>query len=98
MEQPKGFEVKGKNGLYCLLKKSIYGLKQSPRSWYRRFNDYIASLSFQISSYDMCAYINSTTYKDKDLYYYSILITHVKGLLGKDFDMKDVEESRKILN
>ena len=31
MEQPKEFEVKGKEDLYCLLTKSIYGLKQSPK-------------------------------------------------------------------
>ena len=31
MEQPKGFEVRGKKEQLCLLKKSLYGLKQSPR-------------------------------------------------------------------
>ncbi|KAM1748940.1 hypothetical protein ACFX1T_009744 [Malus domestica] len=31
MEQPKGFEVKGKETLVCKLKKSLYGLKQAPR-------------------------------------------------------------------
>lgn len=30
MEQPEGYEVKGKD-MVCLLKKSFYGLKQSPR-------------------------------------------------------------------
>ena len=29
MEQPKGFEVRGKKEQVCLLKKSLYGLKQS---------------------------------------------------------------------
>ena len=33
MRQPEGFEVKGKEHLVCRLKKSIYGLKQSPRCW-----------------------------------------------------------------
>ena len=32
MKQPEGFEVKGKEHLVCRLKKSIYGLKQSPRN------------------------------------------------------------------
>ena len=31
MKQPKGFSVKGKKELVCKLKKSLYGLKQSPR-------------------------------------------------------------------
>ena len=30
MKQPEGFEVNGKDNLVCKLKKSIYGLKQSP--------------------------------------------------------------------
>ena len=31
MKQPQGFEVKEEEDKVCLLKKSLYGLKQSPR-------------------------------------------------------------------
>ena len=31
MQQPEGYEVKGKEKLVCRLKKSLYGLKQAPR-------------------------------------------------------------------
>ena len=31
MQQPHGYEVKGKENLVCGLKKSFYGLKQAPR-------------------------------------------------------------------
>ena len=31
MKQPEGFVVQGQEHLVCRLKKSIYGLKQSPR-------------------------------------------------------------------
>ena len=31
MQQPQGYEVKGKENLVCKLKKSLYGLKQAPR-------------------------------------------------------------------
>jgi hypothetical protein len=31
MQQPQGYEVKGKENLVCRLKKNLYGLKQAPR-------------------------------------------------------------------
>jgi len=31
MQQPKGFEVEGKENFAYRLKRSLYGLKQSPR-------------------------------------------------------------------
>ena len=33
MKQPDGFVVPGNEHLVCRLKKSIYGLKQSPSCW-----------------------------------------------------------------
>ena len=32
MEQPPGFVAQGENGKVCLLRNSLYGLKQSPRA------------------------------------------------------------------
>ena len=31
VQQPEGYEVKGKENLVCKLKKSLYGIKQAPR-------------------------------------------------------------------
>ena len=33
MQQPEGFVEEGKEHMVCYLKRSIYGLKQSPRCW-----------------------------------------------------------------
>ena len=38
IQQPKGFTVPGKEDCVCLHKRSLYGLKQSPRQWYKRFD------------------------------------------------------------
>ena len=46
MKQPKWFVVKGKNKLVCMLKVSMYGLKQSPRMWCQNFYTYILELGF----------------------------------------------------
>jgi len=31
MQQPRGYEVKGKDKLVCKLKKGLYGLNQAPK-------------------------------------------------------------------
>jgi hypothetical protein len=56
MKWPEGFVVKGKKELICKLKKSMYGLKQSPRMWHKKFDTYIPRLGFTRSKEDHCVY------------------------------------------
>src|ERR1700686_893045 len=58
MKQPEGFAVKGKKEPVCKLKKSLYGLKQSPRMWYKKFDTFIRGLGFTRSKEDHCVYLN----------------------------------------
>jgi hypothetical protein len=37
MKHPESFTLKGKQELVCRLKKYLYGLKQSHRMWYQKF-------------------------------------------------------------
>ncbi|MCI94395.1 reverse transcriptase, partial [Trifolium medium] len=39
MAQPPGFTVNGASNLVCRLRRSLYGLKQSPRAWFGRFSN-----------------------------------------------------------
>ncbi|GKC15501.1 retrotransposon protein, putative, ty1-copia subclass [Tanacetum coccineum] len=105
MRQPPGY-VQGDK--VCLLKKSIYGLKQSPRQWYKRFDEYMLSNGFKRSSYDSCVY-----YKSYALGEYIYLLLYVddmliackrkdeigstKTLLKREFDIKELREAKKIL-
>ena len=52
LEQPQGFEVHGGYSHVCRLKKSLYGLKQDPRSWDLRIDSYLLSIGFQKSEVD----------------------------------------------
>jgi hypothetical protein len=44
--QPTGFADSAHPNLVCRLHKSLYGLKQVPRAWYRQFATYLLSLGF----------------------------------------------------
>jgi len=54
MQQPEGFIVPGKEDYVCRLKKSLYGLKQSPRQWYKRFDSFMIGQGYSRSQYDNC--------------------------------------------
>ena len=41
MDQPLGFVAQGESGLVYKLRRSLYGLKQSPRAWFSRFSSVI---------------------------------------------------------
>jgi len=56
MKKPEGFVVKGKKELVCKLKRSLYGLKKSPRMWYQNFDTYILSFGLVISKDDHFLY------------------------------------------
>lgn len=52
MSELEGFVNKSKYDFMCLLKKSLYGLKQFPRQWYKRFDNCVMTVGFVRSFYD----------------------------------------------
>ncbi len=53
---PKGFSILGMENHVRLLKKSLYGLKQLPRQWYKRFDTFMVCNGFICSSYNSVVY------------------------------------------
>ena len=62
IQQPEGFEKVGKNGetLVCMLKKSLYGLKQSGPNWNNMPHSYLCEERFTQSLADPCVYTRNS--------------------------------------
>ncbi|WVZ87241.1 hypothetical protein U9M48_033912 [Paspalum notatum var. saurae] len=107
MDQPEGFVVLGKENLVCKLKKSLYGLKQSPRQWYKKFDSFMLSNGFKRSDYDSCVYLKTVNGSAIYLLLYvddmliaakeKSEIAKLKAQLNKEFEMKDLGAAKKIL-
>ena len=54
MEQPEGFS-EGKDKV-CRLKRSLYGLKQSPRQWNIKFTTFLKEMNLKVSDNDNCIF------------------------------------------
>jgi len=107
MKQPDGFVVKDKKELVCKLKKSMYGIKQSPRMWYQKFDTFIRGLGFTRSKADHCAYfkligdrvIYLVLYVDDMLFVRNDkeIIQDFKAQLSSKFNMKYIGATNYIL-
>ncbi|KNA18313.1 hypothetical protein SOVF_071950, partial [Spinacia oleracea] len=108
MDQPGGFDEKGKDKLVFKLKKSLYGLKQAPRQWYRKFDSFMTSNGYKCTTADPCVYFRKfpggnfiilLLYVDDMLIVGqdANVIQNLKKAFSKLFDMKDLGPSKKIL-
>nr|GEU33583.1 putative ribonuclease H-like domain-containing protein [Tanacetum cinerariifolium] len=77
MEAPPGFSEHFKPGEACRLKKSLYGLKQSPRAWFGRKNRVTC----------LIIYVDNMVITEND----EEEIKRLKEGLFTEFEMKDLE-------
>ena len=99
MDQPQGF-VQG--DMVCKLKKSLYGLKQSPRAWYECIHAFFVKEGLVRSHADHSLYVvQSSTHIVIVIIYVDDLIIlasdmtklmEFKAKLEKEFDMSDLGE------
>ena len=107
MKQPEGFIEAGKEEMVCRLRKSIYGLKQASRQWYKKFDSVISSFGFTENLVDECVYLKTVgnqfiflvLYVDDILLASSNmkLLKETKTFLSNNFDMKDLGEASYVL-
>ena len=105
MHQPEGFKIQGKEDKVCLLKKSLYVLKQSPRQWYKLFDTFMIGHGYSKSGYDSCVYhrmllddsfvylllyVDDMLIATKNL----IKINRLKTQLRGEFEMKDLSAAK----
>jgi len=91
MQQLEGFVEN--NTKVCLLKKSLYGLKQSPRQWYRWFDEFLVKASFVRSNYDSCVYMMRRN--EKVILY---LLLYVDDILMASSDRQEIHKVNERLN
>ncbi|KAH9790140.1 Integrase catalytic domain-containing protein [Citrus sinensis] len=108
MTRPDGFKVAGKENWVCKLTKLLYGLKQSLRQWYKRFDRFIKRQRYTRNKFDHCVYFRKLQegsfiylllYVDDMLIAFKCKdeIEKLKTQLNQEFEMKDLGEAKKIL-
>jgi hypothetical protein len=102
MDQPQGFMQDGKEHLLCKLKKSLYGLKQSPRAWYQCIDMFFTHEDLFRSQADHSLYVKQTgeylliviDYVDDLIILASnvSILKWLKSRLENEFEMSDLGE------
>jgi hypothetical protein len=108
MEQPPGFVAPGSQAnLVCKLNRSLYGLRQAGRAWYKKIDAALNDLGLKPTMSDNCIYVLHETpttvygllYVDDLLLISNVLsrLQSIKAELSKRFEMKDLGEAQFIL-
>ncbi len=100
MEQPPGYVDQIRPNLVCRLKKTLYGLKQTPRAWSDNIGQYLITSGFQTSNADFSLYVKKTDHGIVVIVIYvdDLIITgdsdanifDLKKLLKQKFEIKDL--------
>ncbi|UYV82085.1 K02A2.6-like [Cordylochernes scorpioides] len=106
MEQPQGYENPDFPNHVCSLQKSIYGLKQSPRMWNKKFHEFLIKFDLKPSISDSCVYTMKSSYIERTREHYNLLEIKLQSVpsdpyskLTKEMcpkDNQEIEEMNKI--
>ncbi|GMF35686.1 unnamed protein product [Phytophthora lilii] len=100
MVQPDGYTDEERPDYVCHLKRSVYGLKQSPRLWNQTIDKFMLELGCKKCEADHCIY---ATWNDQDMIFVALyvddlvlasnndeLLKSTKEALSARFDMTDL--------
>ena len=101
MEQSEVFRVKGKEDYVCKLKKSLYGLKQVPKHWYKKFEFVIQQQGYKKTTSDHFLFVQRFTHDDFIIFLFYVddmlivgqsasRIAKLKQKLSKSFAVKNL--------
>jgi hypothetical protein len=107
MEIPPGFSKSYTTGKVCRLKKSLYGLKQSPRAWFDRFRRVLCGMGYKQCNGDHTVFYRHFGRRIVVLVVYvdDIIVTgdneeeikQLKKKLSQEFEVKDLGQLRYFL-
>lgn len=92
MRIPPGFEERYGKENVCHLKKSLYGLKQSPRAWFERFNRVVKQYGYKQAQSD-----HTLFFKHSQEGKVSILIVYVDDMILTGDDYGEQEKLKSLL-
>jgi len=83
VEQPEGFVAKGGEDKVLRLKNDLYGLKQTPRTWYNRIDDFLSKIGFRKSFSESTLYVRVLNF---DIIVISLYVDDLL-VIGNNFDL-----------
>jgi hypothetical protein len=107
MEIPPGFSNPRTSGKVCRLRKSLYGLKQSPRAWFDRFRHVVCDMGYNQCNGDHTVFYKHSKSRITILAVYvddiiitgddEVEISQLKENLSKEFEVKDLGQLKYFL-
>ncbi|RVW61822.1 Retrovirus-related Pol polyprotein from transposon TNT 1-94 [Vitis vinifera] len=92
MEQPPDFVAQGESGLVCRLRRSLYGLKQSPRAWFNHFSFFVQEFGMFRSTAD-----HSVFYHHNSLGQCIYLVVYVDDIVITGSDQNGIQKLKQHL-
>ena len=92
MEVPPGLETHMNSNKVCKLKKSLYGLKQSPRAWFERFTKAVKKCGFFQCQTDHTLFVKHSSGGR-----ITVLIVYVDDIILTGDDEKEMDGLKKFL-